>query len=214
MSGKLTPKVVSILRAMYPNFKKWYYTRELAKLAEVSSWTVSKRFSRLVKEGMVQQRVRGREKFYRANLSNAKTRKIFELFEAEKREKFFAGNRRLAWTLEDFTEKAADFIPEIQSVVLFGSVTRDEVALRSDIDVLVMVPNYEEERFKQLMDSIDNLAREVGGRYPSRLATVVMSVKDFEQSLRNNKRFAADVLRDGIVLFGEERYYNLLSKVV
>jgi len=214
MSESLTPKVMSILRTMYSNFEKWYYTRELAKLATVSSWTVSRQFSRLVKEGMVEQRLEGREKFYRLDLSNPKMRKICELFETEKRENFFKKNRRIAWVLEDFSKKASDFVPEVQSMVLFGSVARGEATQRSDIDVLVIVPDYDEQRFKQLMNSIDNLSREVSGIHPTKLATVVMSMKDFDQSLRGKKRFATDVLKDGIVLFGEGRYYYLLSKVI
>jgi len=214
MPESLTPKVISILRAMYSNFEKWYYTRELAKLAKVSSWSVSRQFSRLVKEGMVEQRSEGREKFYRLNLLNAKTRKICELFETEKRESFFKENRRLAWILEDFTKKASDFVPEIQSVVLFGSTARGQATPGSDIDVLVIVPTYDEQRFKQLMNSIDGLASEVSGRHPRKLATVVMMAKDFEQGLKDKKRFVIDVLKDGIVLLGEERYYHLLSKVI
>jgi len=86
ISESLTPKVISILRAMHSNMKEWYYTRELAKLAKVSPWSVSRQFSRLVKEGMVNERLEGRERFYSLNLANARTRKICELFETEKRE--------------------------------------------------------------------------------------------------------------------------------
>lgn len=214
MSELLTPRVISILRTMYSNVEKWYYTRELAKLAKVSSWSVSRQFSKLVKEGMVRERLEGREKFYSLNLSNVKTRKICELFEIEKRGSFLKKNRRLAWVLEDFTKKAADFIPEIQSIILFGSAARGQATHRSDIDVLVLVPNYKEERFKKLMNSVDQLASEVSGRHPAKLAPVVMMIKDFEQGIKDKKRFAADVLKDGIVLFGEERYYHLLSKVI
>jgi len=78
----------------------------------------------------------------------------------------------------------------------------------------VIVPDYDEQRFKQLMDSIDTLAGEVSGRHPAKLVPVVMMMKDFEQGLRDKKRFATDVLKDGIVLFWEERYYHLLSKVI
>ena len=214
MSESLTPKVMSILRTMYSNLEKWYYTRELAKLAKVSSWTVSRRFSRLVNEGMVEQRLEGREKFYRINLSNARTRKICELFETEKRENFLKKNRRTAWVLEDFTKKAYDFVPEVQSIILFGSVARGQATPTSDIDVLVLVPSYREDMFKKSMNSVDRLARQVSGRYPAKLVPVTMISKDFEQSLKDRKRFAIDVLKDGIVLFGEERYYHLLSKVI
>jgi len=214
MSMSLTPKVISILRTMHSSPEKWYYTRELAKHAEVSPWVVSKEFSKLVKEGMVQQRAEGREKFYRLNLADPKARKIFELFETEKREKFYKQNRKFAWILEDFTKRVSDFIPEVQSIILFGSVARGETTSRSDIDVLVLVPNSEEEQFKKLMNSIDQLASEVSGRHPIKLAPVVMMIGDFEQGLRVRKRFATDILEGGITLFGEERYYHSLSKVI
>nr|MDO8134025.1 nucleotidyltransferase domain-containing protein [Candidatus Njordarchaeum guaymaensis] len=214
MSELLTPKVILLLKTMAKDLGKWYYTRELAKLSNVGLGTVSSEFRKLAKDGLLEFKTEGQEKYYKLNLANPKTRKMCELFETEKREKFFKENRRLAWILEDLTKKASDFVPEVQSVVLFGSMARGEATQRSDIDVLVIVPDYDEQKFKQLMDSIDNLAREVSGIHPTRLAAVVMSMKDFEQGLRDKKRFAADVLKDGIVLFGEGRCYHLLSKVI
>lgn len=214
MSETLTPKVISILRTMHSDVEKWYYTRELAKLAQVSTWVVSKEFSKLVKEGMVQKRSEGREKFFKLNLTNPRMRKLCELLETERREKFYKENRRLAWVLEDFTKRVYDFVPEVQSIILFGSAARNQATPRSDIDILVLAPNSEEEHLKKLMNSIDKLASEVGGRHPTKLAPVVMMTKDFEESIKDKKRFAIDVLKDGIVLIGQERYYYLLSKVI
>lgn len=214
MSELLTPKVISVLSTMHSNIQKWYYTRELAKLAKVSTWAVSKQFSRLVEKGMVLQREEGREKYYKLNLSNSRTRKLCELFETEKKEGFFKENRRLAWILEDFRKRVSDFVPEAQVIILFGSAARGEATPRSDIDVLVSVSNSEEKKFKEVMDSVDKLANEVSGRYPGKLAPVVMMMKDFEKSLKEQKRFAVNVQEDGIVLFGQERYYLLLSKVI
>jgi predicted nucleotidyltransferase len=214
MSEMLTPKVISILRTMHSNVEKWYYTRELAKLAKVSTWVVSKQFSKLVKDGMVQQKSEGREKFYKLNLANPRTKKLCELFETEKREKFYKENRRIAWVLEDFTKGVSEFAPEVQSMILFGSTARGQATPRSDIDVLVVAPNSEEEEFKKLMDAIDRLANEVSGRYPAKLVPIVMMTRDFEQSIKDKKKFASDILKDGIVLFGQERYYYLLSRVI
>ena len=92
MSQVLTPKVKSILRTMHLSTGKCHYTRKLAKLAEVSMWVVSKESSKLERHGMVQQRSRGREKFFKLNLANPRTRKLCELFETEKREKFYNAN--------------------------------------------------------------------------------------------------------------------------
>jgi predicted nucleotidyltransferase len=214
MSELLTPKIILILKTMSRDRGKWYYTRELAKLSRVSLGTVSSEFSKLAKEGMVEQKAEGQEKYYKLNLTNSKTRKLCELFENDRKEELYDENRRLAYVLEDFTKKVSDFVPEVQSVILFGSVARGQASARSDVDVLVLVPNSEEERFKMLMNSVDKLAGEVSGRHQARLATVVIMAKDFEEGIRDEKRFAVDVLKDGVVLFGQERYYSLLSRVI
>jgi len=213
MSELLTPKIILILKTMSKDLSRWYYTRELAKLSKVGVGTVSSEFSKLVKEGLVEQKTEGQEKYYKLNLTNPRTRKLCELFETDKREELYKENRRLAWVLEDFTKRVSDFAPEVQSIVLFGSAARGQATPRSDIDILVVVPNSEEEQFKKLMNSVDRLADEVSGRHPAKLVPVVMMTKDFEKSIKDKKRFAADVLKDGIVLFGQERYYYLLSKV-
>lgn len=213
MSELLTPKVIMILKTMSKDLSKWYYTRELAKLSKVSLGTVSNEFNKLAKEGVVEQKTEGQEKYYKLNLANSRTRKLCELFETDKREKLYKENRKIAWVLEDFTKRVSDFIQEVQSIILFGSTARGQATPRSDIDILVLVPNSEEGQFKKLMDTIDKLATEVSGRHPVKLAPVVMMTKDFEQSVKDKRRFTTDVLQDGIVLFGQERYYNLLSKV-
>ena len=214
MSELLTPKILLILKTMSKNLNKWYYTRELAKLSKVSLGTVSSEFSKLVKEGLIEQKVEGQEKYYKLNLANPRTRKLCELFETDKREGLFKENRRLAWILEDFMKRVSGFVPETQSIILFGSAARGQITPKSDIDLLVLTTDSQEQQFKKLMDSIDKLAGEISGRHPAKLAPVAMMIKDFEKSIKDKKRFAVDVLKDGVVLFGQERYYLLLSKVI
>jgi len=214
MSELLTPKVILILRTMSKDLSRWYYTRELAKLSRVGVGTVSSEFNKLAKEGLVEQKTEGQEKYYKLNLTSPRTRKLCELFEIDKREKLYKEKRRLAWVLEDFTKRVSDFAPEVQSVILFGSVARGQATPRSDIDILVIAPNSGEERFNELMNAVDRLAAEVSGRHPAKLVPIVMMTKDFEKSIKDKKRFAADILKDGIVLFGQERYYHMLSGVI
>ena len=214
MQELLTPKVILILRTMSRDPGKWYYTRELAKLSKVSLGTVSSAFSKLAEDKLVEQKTEGQEKYYKLNLANPRTRKLCELFETDRRERFYKENRKLAWILEDFTRRVSNSTQEAQSIVLFGSSARGQATATSDIDVLVLVPNSEEPQFKKLMNFIDNLASEVSGRYPAKLNSIIMMVEDFEKSIRDRKRFAVDVLKDGIVLFGQEKYYDLLSRVI
>jgi predicted nucleotidyltransferase len=214
MSEVLTPRVLAALKAMHGDLQRWYYTRELSKLSVAGRSTISGEFPTLVKQGILRHKTEGREVFYMLNLGNTKTRKLCELFETEKREKYYQQNKRLSWALQEFSKRVFDFLPEIQSVVLFGSAARAQLTKTSDVDLLVSVPNLQQEPFNELMKSVDKLAAEVRGLYGYPLSVVTMTVKDFETAFREKKRIARDVVREGIVLFGEERYYMLLGRLI
>jgi predicted nucleotidyltransferase len=192
----------------------WVYTRELAKLAKVSTSTASTECRNLAKQGILRLKAEGREKSYKINLSNPAARKLYELFETEKREKFYKKHRRLGWALQDFTKRVFEFVPQIQSVVLFGSGARGELTKASDVDILVVVPILDQEGLNKLMKSVDALAAETNGTYGFRLSAVTMTMKDWIAAVREKKRIAQDVMREGIVLFGEDRYYQLLTGVI
>jgi predicted nucleotidyltransferase len=214
MPEVLTPRVLAALKTMHRDLRRWYYTRELSKLSEASRSTISGEFPALVKQGILKHKTEGREVFYMLNLDNPMTRKLCELFETEKREKYYQQNKRLSWALQEFSRRVFDFLPEIQSVVMFGSAARAQLTKTSDVDLLMLVPNLQQEPFNELMKSIDKLAADIRGLYGYPFSAVTMTIKDFEAAFRERKRIAEDVVREGIVLFGEERYYILLGRLI
>lgn len=214
MLQSLTAKSMDVLSTMHEDLEKWYYTNELARKAKVSSYTVSVNLSKLAKEGLVVVKEEGREKYYRINLKNSEARKLCELFETQKREAFYSKNRRLSWALQEFVKRLLDFLPEVQSAVLFGSAARGEATKGSDVDVLILVPKVNEQEFKQLSKSVSDLASRVRSRFPVRLSPVVVALEDFQRGLREGQRFTDDVQHDAIVIFGEGRYYTMLAEVI
>lgn len=214
MSEYLTPKLLAVLRAMHSDLQKWRYTRELARISKTGKSTISEEFPKLVKLGILDRRNEGREVYYRLRLTNARTRKLCELFETERREGFYGKSRRLAWALQDFTKRVFDFLPQVQTLILFGSTARGQLTRTSDIDLLAIVPNVEQKAFNELMKSVDKIAHDVNATYGFPFSVVTMTIKDFETAVREKKRIAQDVQHEGIVLFGEERYYQLLSRLM
>jgi predicted nucleotidyltransferase len=214
MREVLTPRILNALRVMQNDLQKWYYTRELAKLSRTGRTTISDEFPSLVKQGILNRRMQGREVYYRLNLSNTKARKLCELFETERRDKFYQQNRRLSWALQEFSKRVFDLLPEIQSVILFGSAARAQLTKTSDVDLLVLVPNLEQAPFNELMKSVDKLAADTRGKYGFQLSAVAMTIRDFQTGFRERKRMTQDVTREGIILFGEDRYYALLGRLI
>ena len=78
----------------------------------------------------------------------------------------------------------------------------------------MLVPNLQQESFNELMKSVDKLAADIRGVYGYPLSAVTMTVKDFEAAFREKKRIAQDAVGEGIVLFGEDRYYTLLGRLI
>jgi len=214
MSETLTPSTIAALKAMQKDLTRWYYTRELSRIAKVGRTTVSRQFVKIAKKGIVLQKQEGQEKFYKLDLRNETARKLTEVFETERREQLFMRNRVLAYALQDLVRVIFGSAPEVQAVVLFGSAARGTATQQSDVDLLVLVPNQPQNEFNKTTREVEELVRSVAGRHPVRLAPIVMTLHDFEQSLKDRKRFGTEVLRDGLVVFGEERYYLLLSKVL
>jgi predicted nucleotidyltransferase len=215
MSELLTSRSLWLVKTMHGHgLDKWVYTRELAELAKVSTSTASTECRKLAKQGILLLKTEGREKSYKINLSNSAARKLYELFETERREEFYKKNRRLGWALQDLTKRVFEVLPQVQSVVLFGSAARGELTKSSDLDILVLVPTMQQEAFNNLMKSVDSLSAETRGTYGFLLSAVTMTMKDWEAAIRERKRIAQDVMREGIVLFGEDRYYQLLSRLI
>jgi hypothetical protein len=128
MSEGLSSRALVLLKSIHSNgVTNWVYTRQLARLARVSLSTASVKCREFAKHGILLQKVEGREKSYRWNLSDSRARKLCELFETERREKFYLQNKRLSWALQEFSKRVFDFLPEIQSVVMFGSSARAQL---------------------------------------------------------------------------------------
>jgi len=130
MRSSLSHQVLAALKAMHNDLEKWRYTRELAQLSKAGRSTISDEFPRPVKLGILNQRREGREVYYKFNLTNPKTRKLCELFETEKREEFCKKSGRLSWSLQDFTKRVFDFLPQIQSAILYGSAAAGNLQKR------------------------------------------------------------------------------------
>jgi len=107
MSEVLTPRVLAALKTMHGDLQRWYYTRELSKLSEAGRSTISHEFPKLVKQGILKHKTEGREVFYMLNLDNPKTRKLCELFEIEKREKYYQQNKRLSWVSKNSARRSS-----------------------------------------------------------------------------------------------------------
>ena len=155
------------------------YLREISKKIKISPYTAKKYLDRLVKDKLIVEERKGNLRYFKANLNNLVFRHLktaYKLYEIEE-----SG-------LVEFLQRK---IPNVSSIVLFGSGSRGEDSKESDIDILVIgkeIPLNLSEFEKKLKKEI-NLH--------------IFTWSEWNKQAKDNKAFYIEVLKDGITLYGE-----------
>ena len=121
---------------------KEIHLREIARLSKSSLANVDNSMRLFVKNDMFKRNEMLHSTFFKPNLENEDTIKIFELLELERRKVFYAKNKNIVRLLKKYTDTIVELSNKcIQLVVLFGSVARGQWTKGSAIDILAVVPD-------------------------------------------------------------------------
>ena len=94
---------------------------------------------------------------------------------------------------EDYVESLVGEFPEVDAVILYGSVARQEAGPNSDIDLLVLGEVSEE----KIRDHAHENSVEVI------ISPIVESRKEFKRNLERGNGFEKQLKQDGVMLYGE-----------
>lgn len=164
--------------------------REIALEAKINHAGCLRTLAELVEAGIVQVRRGGRAHLYRLRRENYLVeRGVARLYEVE-RDLLGAAVRFLSGRVAS----------RIVSAVLFGSYARGEETLRSDVDVLFLVPS--EDDVPKLTEEVLHLNTEFLGRFGVNVATYVKSVREASEMASRRRPPMTEILKDGQDLFG------------
>ncbi|MFH1306518.1 MAG: nucleotidyltransferase domain-containing protein [Candidatus Micrarchaeota archaeon] len=156
-----------------------FSVREFAKFSKISPAMASKALEYMNKGGIATLKKVGKTYQYRANIASPLCRQWKILFNIEKIEK--------AGIVQNIIQK----IPNIHSILLYGSMARGTNDEKSDYDVLVIA----HARMKINYDFL--------GKLPGEANFTLMGIEDWKKKARNDKVFYENVIYDSIVLYGE-----------
>lgn len=202
LGSKVTVKALrSLLRQPY----RERFFKELVKDTRVGVGPLTKNLRELVGRAIVEERVVGRQHFYKANLENPVARSLFDLFTLERRLEIPA-NLRTA--LEEFVNKLRAESKEILlSVVLFGSVATGKAKPESDLDILLIF-NERPKQDKEIRAKLDSVSR----FYETLAQEHIMTKSEFLEMYGLGDDLVVNALAEGIVLYGADFLIPLLSK--
>ncbi len=165
--------------------------REIAKRAGLSAPAAINSLSHLESLKIVNRQIGGRDHIFTLNISNYFVNSVLlPILDAEG--KFY----------DSIVKEIRKFLPKnTVSVFLFGSVARKEESIQSDFDICIVFPGLKD---KKIVEEKVNVCRdELHNNYGISLAPFYISVKEFRQRAKLRKPPINEILKEGILLFGQ-----------
>jgi len=171
--------------------KNGFSGREIAKRAGLSAPAAINSLSHLESLKIVNRQIGGRDHIFTLNFSNYFVKVILlPILDAES--KFYDSIvKEIKKTLSKNTI----------SVFLFGSVARKEESNQSDFDICIV---YSDSKDKKIVEDKVNVCRDgLHNNYGISLAPFYISIKGFQQRAKLKKPPVIEILKEGILLFGQ-----------
>jgi len=190
-------KIVEFLFRNTPNrFNVNQISREL-KISVGSAYKILKSLEK--KSVLVSQKI-GNGIYYVLNLDNKEAENITELVLMESRNKSLSKNSHASIYAKDFKdgEKLS------KAIILFGSILESKDA--KDVDALFIIDKGKSKAVEDFCMKLSNLR-------PKRINPLLMTMADFKENIKKQDRVITDILKKGVILFGEDTVINILRGV-
>ncbi len=196
-----------ILEVFLKNPFQEVHLREIARLSKASLTNVDNSMKLFVKNDMFKKHEMSHSVSFKPNFENDEIIKVFELLELERRKEFNSKNKNIARLLKKYTDTIVGLSNKrIQLVILFGSVARGEWAKSSDIDILAVVADKEN-------DIINVLNKAKTDASPLlEIRPISTTVKKFTEGLSAKAEFYDNLWKDRIILYNEFLFWQLIKE--
>jgi len=199
-----------VFALFFPDLREGYTIRRLSILAGISYDATYRVVQHLVRTGALIETRIGASSRISINFSNERARKIVEIVSLGRTESFLSKDTiRRSMVQELVRELDREATNELLSVVLFGSHAKGTQTEGSDCDVLIITSTFD------VSERLDRVCSGIEGRYGIPISPLVTTAVEFRKMLESKTRTVAhEVVVDGIVLHGYERYYSIIFGVL
>lgn len=189
---KLT-KEQEIIITLFKDFLTSYNSRNISHTINMSHPGAFKILKKLEKEEVVIAKQVGKAIIYSLKFDNPITRRKVEMaltIEAQNHKRW----------IEEFKELEN----EAQFVILFGSILTNEKVAR-DIDLLAVAESNNSGRIKEVITERNKILNK-------KIHLILQSPEDFKRDIDTKNKVMIEILKKGIVLFGQEHVRQMLGE--
>ena len=190
----LTSKEREAMLVLFKDFTNFYNANSISKVLNISHVGAQKIFKRLLEENLVVSKVIGKSITYRLNFNDDYVCQLVAFLLADEANKF-----------KRWKEEFKGLFKKGRIVMLFGSAIKD-YAHAHDIDLMIVLENKD-------VKEVNAALKEKGEILPKKLHAIRLTHKDLLENLKKKDEALIDIVRNAIVLYGQDKYVAILKNV-
>lgn len=193
-----------------PELKKKFTIRKLSLLTKLSYDATYRHIHHLITEGALKEERIGAYSYISINFENDLAKKAIERTSLNKTQDFLKKDVVLKKLLDELVKELEKSIPnELLSIVLYGSYAKGTKTEHSDIDVLIIASTFD------VREKLDRVCNGVEKRYGKEIAPLITTAIELKNMFKSEKpTVAQEILIDGIILHGYEKYYSIVFEAI
>ncbi|MBS3060503.1 MAG: nucleotidyltransferase domain-containing protein [DPANN group archaeon] len=199
-----------IFEQFLPDLKKKFTIRKLSLLTQLSYDAVYRHVHHLINEGAFKEGRVGAYSYIGLNMESNLARNVLERISLNRAQGYLKKDVVVQKLLGEIVRDLEKAIPnELLSVVLYGSYAKGTETDHSDVDLLIMISNFE------VREKVERVCLGVEKRYGKDIAPLITTATEFKNMLKSEKPMVAqEILLDAVILYGYEKYYATVFEAI
>jgi len=191
-----------IYEAFYESKKEWLYFTEIRNLTKLSNSSLQNVLLKLLNSKKTKKDKQTSNVYYK--IFNTEKLEIFNIFDKERLNKL---NPNVRIPLKNFLK---EILSELEFIILFGSASRRQEKESSDIDLLVVLHKFEDNKLQKLYEKetknkLEKLRKKINSESNHPLNIVYINLDIFKTS---KDHLIIQAKNHGFPISGNLKYYE------
>ncbi|HLC81800.1 MAG TPA: nucleotidyltransferase domain-containing protein [Candidatus Nanoarchaeia archaeon] len=188
----LTQKERETALILFKDYTNFYNANSISKVLNISHVGAQKIFKRLLQENVVISKTIGKSITYKLNFNNDYVSHLVSFLLADEANKF-----------KRWKEEFKELFKKDRMVMLFGSTVKD-YAHAHDIDLMIVLENSDVREINSILKKKEEIL-------PKKLHAIKLNHKDLLENLKKKEKAFVDIIRNAIILYGQDKYVDILK---
>jgi len=190
----LTQKERETVLILFKDYTTFYNANSISKVLNISHVGAQKIFKRLLQENLIISKTIGKSIIYKLNFGNDYAILFIAFLLADEANKF-----------KRWKEEFKELFKKERIIMLFGSAIKD-YAHAQDIDMMIVLETKEVKEVNIVLKKKEQVI-------PKKIHALKLTHQDLLENLKKKDKAIVDIVKNAIILYGQERYVGILKNV-